>query len=135
MTKYGFSQRYLYSGDDNSIRDKYKLPKYKCPKCKKYHVGFPPFIVPYKRYSSETFEDIVIHNSNTVAIEQNTRDRIRQWYYEKVIPKATSALARAAPLYPGVDASSLLKEFQAKHKPFIGRIVVLIFQSERYRPT
>jgi hypothetical protein len=51
-----------------------------CPKCKRLHHELPDCIVPYKRHTAETIEEIISGKSEGIACDFKTVRRIMTWW-------------------------------------------------------
>ena len=69
----------------NGIGEKVALVirRLKCSHCSKVHHELPGILIPYKRYGSESIEAVVGgENELTVAADESTINRWRQWFRE-----------------------------------------------------
>ena len=56
------------------------LRRLRCKNCQRLHTELPDFLVPYKRYSRESIEDVLSCNKVDIPNDDRTRSKIRKWY-------------------------------------------------------
>ena len=56
------------------------LRRLRCRHCKKLHTELPDLLVPYKRYSRESIEDVLAGSRAGEPNDERTRSKIRRWY-------------------------------------------------------
>jgi len=67
------------------------IRRLRCKQCKKIHHELPDMVIPYKRYSAETIEQIIDGREVGINCEESTIRRIRTWwkacklYFDSVI--------------------------------------------------
>jgi len=61
------------------------IRRLRCLQCRKIHHELPDCIVPYKRYESECFEQVVSESESppSVAADDSTLRRWRRWYADQ----------------------------------------------------
>ena len=65
--------------DSTGEKIKLSIRRLKCEKCRRIHHELPDCVVPYKRHSAETIEEIIKGNEE-IASESRTIRRIKQWW-------------------------------------------------------
>ena len=78
LTVRGERQRIVTESDGE--KRKLIIRRLKCDKCRKIHHELPDCIVPYKRHSAETIENIISGKNDKVPCETGTIRRIMQWW-------------------------------------------------------
>lgn len=56
------------------------LRRLRCTQCKKLHTELPDFLLPYKRYSRKSIEDVLSGSRTGAPDDERTRGKIRRWY-------------------------------------------------------
>ena len=56
------------------------LRRLRCKNCQRLHTELPDFLVPYKRYSRESIEDVIAKSRTGAPDDERTRNKIRTWY-------------------------------------------------------
>lgn len=121
--------------DEDGEQHTILIMQYRCISCRKYHIGLPGFLIPYKHYEAKVIQAVVDNEKDDegnlkrgyIAISEITIARWDRWYEEEVSPEAVAVLIRGAPLDAGFqETSSLLDKFKAAHRIWIGRIVMKI---------
>jgi len=56
------------------------IRRLRCKQCKKIHHELPDMVIPYKRYSAETIEQIIDGREVGIICEESTIRRIRTWW-------------------------------------------------------
>jgi len=96
--------------ENSGAKVKLKIRRLKCGKCKRIHHELPDCIVPYKRHSAETIENIISGSSENVPCENRTIRRIVYWW-KTVLPYFLSILKSLAEKYElKFDEPPLFKE-------------------------
>jgi len=67
----------IMAGDEKIVL---MIRRLKCSKCEKIHHELPDIIVPYKRHSAETIENIICGNESDATCEDSTIARIKTWW-------------------------------------------------------
>ena len=57
-----------------------RLRRLRCKNCGRFHTELPDFLVPYKRYSRESIEDVLAGSRSGSPDDERTRSKIREWY-------------------------------------------------------
>lgn len=58
----------------------YRIRRLRCKKCKRLHRELPDFLLPYKRYDSETIESVIDEKADDCTASPTTIQRWRSWY-------------------------------------------------------
>lgn len=56
------------------------IRRLRCETCRKIHHELPNILVPYKRYDAASIEQVVSQPNPTVAADESTLLRLRQWF-------------------------------------------------------
>ena len=56
------------------------IRRLRCKKCKKIHHELPDIVIPYRRHSAATVEQIIGGYNDGLCCEGSTIRRIRQWW-------------------------------------------------------
>ncbi len=89
-----------YDRRTRQVKDKlgdskvYSLRRLRCqnPSCHRLHIELPDFILPYKRYEVEVFEQLAGSGETLAPYESRTRRRMKRWY-EHFVEVAQAILA------------------------------------------
>lgn len=106
------------------------IRRLKCKHCKRIHHELPDILIPYRRHSSETVEQIVDEKTEDVCCEESTIRRIkrwfdgRAWYFEGCL--IAMAAQHSAPLTTG--AISLLRKMR-ENSGWLKRLVRIVTNS------
>jgi hypothetical protein len=106
----GSRKRILYDGSGE--KRILVIRRLRCKGCSRVHHELPDQIVPYKRYASESIEEILDQDSPAVACESSSIYRIRRWFLEisEYIAGCISAVAAQRGLVSaGKSRSSILR--------------------------
>ena len=76
----GSRKRILY--DSSGEKRILVIRRLRCKGCSRLHHELPDQIVPYKRYASESIEEVLDNVSPVVACENSSIYRIRRWFFE-----------------------------------------------------
>lgn len=72
------------------------IRRMRCESCRKIHHELPDILVPYKRYSAESIEQVVGESDSIdVAADESTLCRLRKWF-QAWAPYAVSSLRSIA---------------------------------------
>jgi hypothetical protein len=98
--------------DKSGEKKRYKIKVLKCsnPNCPKtYHRELPDFIIPYRRFEAEAIEESISQNNTdiTVAADQSTIYRWRQWFKRSAIYIIMALLSVQAAIKNKIISSSL----------------------------
>jgi hypothetical protein len=66
--------------DKDGVEITLVLRRLRCGTCRKIHHELPDRVVPYKRHSAETIEEIVAGRADGVNCEESTVRRIKRWW-------------------------------------------------------
>lgn len=73
-------RKYLTS---QSVSKVLVIRRMKCYRCNRVHHELPDILVPYKRYASEAIEPVIADELPlSVAVDESTITRWRQWFFE-----------------------------------------------------
>ncbi|HVI41445.1 MAG TPA: DUF6431 domain-containing protein [Anaerovoracaceae bacterium] len=70
--------------EENGEKKILKIRRLWCSRCSRIHHELPDIIVPYKRYSSETIENILsekAEHTDSCPCELSTEKRIKLWFF------------------------------------------------------
>lgn len=81
MTVIGSRKRGYINAEGSKV--KLVIRRLKCKRCVEIHHELPDILVPYKRHSSETVEQIVDEKTEDVSCEDSTIRKIKRWYINK----------------------------------------------------
>jgi Domain of unknown function (DUF6431) len=56
------------------------IRRMRCAACRRIHHELPNILVPYKRYDAASIEEVVSQPNPTVAADESTLLRLRQWF-------------------------------------------------------
>jgi len=91
----GWRSRMMIKCGEEKI--KLKIRRMKCRKCKRIHHELPDCVVPYKRHSAETIEE-VIRDIDSAPCDTRTMGRIASWW-QIVLPYFLNVLKSLSEKY------------------------------------